>query len=116
MYPNTQSLETFKTASPLVPSDVMSESLFSAPFAISTTNQFLAQAFWTGSPVGTISVVGSQDGVTFNIPIRSIAAGGTSGSLTYDTFGTSVMFIRLAHTFTSGTGTLVCSASSKVSN
>lgn len=113
-FPTTQSLQTFETASPLIPSNSMTQSLFSASFPITTTSQFLAQAFWTGSPVGTIAVIGSSDGVNFNIPIYSIAAGGTAGSLSYDLYGTSVMWIQITYTFTSGTGTLVCSASTKV--
>lgn len=113
-YPITTALTTYKTASPATVFSTMTESLLSAPFAVTSANQFMAQAFWTGTPTGTITVVGSQDGTTFNIPIYSIATGGTAGSLSYDSFGTSVMWIQITYTFSSGTGTLTCSASTKV--
>ncbi len=114
MFPNVQTLLTYKTASPTVVSSAMTESLFSARFPITTSVLFLAQALWTGSPIGTIAVVGSLDGTNFNIPIYSIAAGGTSGSLNYDLYGTSVQWIRITYTFTSGSGTLTCGAATKV--
>jgi len=114
-YPVVKTLATYKTASPTVPSAAMTESLFSESFPILTTNQFLAQAFWSGSPVGTISIMGSQDNITFNATLYSIETGGVENDLTFDTFGTSVMWVRIDYTFTSGTGALVCSASTKVS-
>jgi hypothetical protein len=114
MYPNTQTLETFKTASPLIPSSTMTESLFSASFPVTTTNQFLIKAVWTGTPTGNIVVSGSQDGVNFDIILHTIATEGVANYLAYDTFGTSVMYVRIDYEFSSGTGTLVCSASSKV--
>lgn len=113
-YPLTQTLSTYETASPTTPSSSMTQNLISSSFSISGANQFLAQAFWSGTPTGTISVVGSQDNVNFNIPIYSISTGGSTGSLSYDLFGTSVMWIQIQYTFSSGTGTLTCSASSKV--
>lgn len=113
-YPLVSTLATYETASPTTPSSSMIQSLQSASFSIGTANQVLAQAFWTGSPVGTIAVVGSQDNVNFNIPIYSIAAGGSAGSLSYDLLGTSIMYVQIQYTFSSGSGTLTCSASTKV--
>lgn len=114
LYPIVSTLPTYETSSPTTPSSTMTQSLFSAPFPVSTSTQYLAQAIWTGTPTGTIAIIGSQDGTTFNIPIYSIAAGGTAGSLAYDIFGTSVMWIQITYTFSSGTGTLTCVASTKV--
>ena len=113
-YPLTLPLATFETASPTTPSSSMTQSLFSASFTIQTSSQFLALATWTGSPVGDISVVGSQDNINFNIPIYSMSTVGSTG-LAYDLFGTSVMWIQIQYTFSSGSGTLTCSASSKFS-
>lgn len=113
-YPITTSLATYETSSPTTPSSTMTQNLFSTSFPIENATQFLAQAFWTGTPTGTISVVGSQNNVTFNIPIYSIATAGSAGSLSYDLYGTSINWIRLEYAFSGGTGTLTCSASTKV--
>lgn len=107
-------LPTYETASPTTPSSTMSQSLFSASFPVGTANQYLAQAVWTGTPTGTLALVGSQDNVTFNIPIYSQSLTGSAGSVSYDLFGTSVMWWKWQYTFSSGTGTLTCSGSSKV--
>lgn len=114
MFPTVLTLETFKTASPLIPSSLMTESLFSTPFPVTTTNQFLIEAIWTGTPTGIITVAGSHDGINFNIPMFTVSTLGVANNLAYDTFGTSVMWVRIEYAFASGTGTLVCSASSKV--
>lgn len=113
-FPVVQTLATFETASPTTSSSTMTQSLFSTSFSAGASNQFLALAVWTGSPTGTIAIVGSQDNINYNIPIYSIATGGTAGSLAYDLFGTSVMWIQIQYTFSSGTGSLTCSASTKV--
>lgn len=113
-YPITQTLPTFETSSPTTPSSSMTQNLFSASFAIQNANQFLASAVWTGSPVGTITVMGGQDNITFPIVLYSMAAGGSANRLDLDFFGTSVNWIQIQYTFSSGTGTLTCSASTKV--
>jgi len=115
-YPTTQTLITYETASPTTPSSLMEESLFSAPFPINTTNQFMLQAFWSGTPTGVISVKGSVDGTVFDIPIYSIATGGTTGDLSFERFGTSVRWVRIEYAFSSGTGALICSGTTKVPN
>src|SRR5271165_6731738 len=112
-YPVVIPLPTFETASPTTPSSSMTESLFSESFPITTSSQFLALATWTGSPSGTISVAGSLDNINFNIPIYSQSTIGTTG-IAYDLYGTSVMWIQIQYAFSSGTGTLTCSASTKV--
>ncbi len=114
LFPTVQTLTTYETSSPATPSSAMTQDLFSQSFAITTANQFLAQAIWTGSPTGTIAILGSLDNISFNIPIYSMATGGSAGSLAYDLFGTSVQWIQIAYTFSSGSGTLTCNASTKV--
>lgn len=114
IFPTVQPLPTYKTASPTTAFSTMTESLISASFPITNTVLYLLQAIWTGTPVGTIAVVGSLDNINYNIPIYSIAAGGTGGSLAYDLYGTAVQWVRIAYTFSSGTGTLTCNGSTKV--
>ncbi len=114
MFSIVEALPTYETSSPTTPSSAMTQDLFSQSFAITTANQFLAEAIWTGSPTGTIAVMGSLDNINFTIPIYSIATGGSAGSLDYDLFGTSVQWIQITYTFTSGSGTLTCNAATKV--
>lgn len=112
-FPTVIPLATFETASPTTPSSSMTQSLFSASFPVPTENQFLTTAVWIGVPVGTIAVKGSIDNVNFYIPLDSIATGGTSGSRTFELAETSVLWARIEYTFTSGSGTLTCNASTK---
>jgi hypothetical protein len=111
-FPTVQPLATYQTSTS-TPSDSMTTSLFSQSVPLSTENQFLTTAVWTGTPVGTIKVMGSIDNVNFYIPIDSIATGGESGSRTYELAETSLPWVRIEYAFTSGSGTLSCKMSTK---
>lgn len=77
------------------------------------------QAVWTGSPVGTLFIQTSNDVGTTN-PDGSVgninnwttytgstqAAGGSAGDFAWHIWATGFKWVRLAYTFTSGTGTL----------
>lgn len=107
-------LEIFEQSSPTTPSTSMTQNLISEMFDIGNAGSYAFQAVWTGSPTGTFSIVGSLDGINFNIPIYSILTGGVSGNVTYDLFGTSVGALKGVYTFTSGTGTLSMNGSKKI--
>jgi len=116
----TQTLATFLASSPTTPSKAMTASLISQSFNINQSDTFAMQFIWSGTPTGTLTVMGSLDGVNYNVPLMTHAAGGAAGVFTFDLAAytcpgltTSCGYVRGEYTFTSGTGTLslvqVCS-------
>jgi hypothetical protein len=69
---------------------------------------FSVHGIWTGtSPVGTLDIQGSNDGVNFTSVLSSPAAiSGNSGQIMVNVEKHAYAYIRLVYTETSGTGTL----------
>jgi hypothetical protein len=78
------------------------------------TTTYALYAKWTGTPVGTITFLGSEDGVTFNVTLASQATGGGVGSLTFDNFGSGLQAVQVTYTFSSSTGTLLVELNKRV--
>lgn len=106
-----QNLPTFELATPTVASTAMTASLISTPYQINNSYIFAMQFIWTGTPTGTLKVMGSVDGVNFNIQLATDALSGAAGAYTFDlasTAGlkTTVGWVQGQYLFTSGTGVL----------
>lgn len=108
---NNQLLTTYKLASPTVAFKTMTESLISTPFPLTNTYTFIMEFIWTGTPTGTLKIMGSIDGTNFNVPLATNALTGSAGTYPFDLSATpglitNVGWIQAQYIFTSGTGTL----------
>lgn len=106
-----QALPTFLASAPTTASTAMTASLVSQVFSINNSNSFAMQFIWTGTPTGTLTVLGSIDGVTYNVSLGTHSISGAAGTYTLDlsaTAGltTNVGWVQGTYTFSSGTGTL----------
>lgn len=76
---------------------------------------FTFQATWTGTISGTISVLGSLDGVNF-YPFGvgvAVQPAGSPGGVVIPLFGHGMKFLQLSYTNASGSGSLTVSALGK---
>jgi hypothetical protein len=108
---NHQTLATYLASDGITPATAMTANLVSAPFNLNQKSTFAMQFVWTGTPAGNLKVIGSLDGVNYNVPIDTHAAGGAAGTYTYDMgatagLSTSCGWVRAEYAFTSSTGTL----------
>lgn len=104
-------LPTFLVSSPTTASTSMAASLQSAPYRIPNSYICAMSFAWTGTPTGTLTVMGSVDGVNYNIQLATHATGGAAGNYAFDLASTAGQqttcgWIMGVYTFTSGTGTL----------
>lgn len=86
----------------------------------STNTQFLDRicyaADWSGSAVGSLIVQGSVDNVHFsNLDMNPIVMNNASDSAVLDIQTTSIPYVRLSYTATSGAGSLNAFISGKES-
>ncbi len=108
---NTQNLPTFLASSTTTASTAMTASLVSTPLMINNSNTFAMQFIWTGTPTGTLSVMGSLDGINYNVSLGTHAIAGAAGTYTLDLAATAGLittcgWVRGQYAFTSGTGVL----------
>lgn len=108
---SNQVLATFLASAPTTPSTAMTANLISAPLNINHSGTFALQFVWTGTPTGNLNVMGSLDGINYNISLATHAAGGVAGNFTLDLgatagLSTSCGWVRGEYAFTSGTGVL----------
>lgn len=106
-----QTLATFELASPTVASTAMTASLISTPFNINNSQTFAMQFIWTGTPTGTLEIMGSLDGINYNVALGSHAISGAAGTYTLDLSATAGLIttcgsVQGQYIFTSGSGTL----------
>lgn len=84
---------------------------------VQETKCLSVQAVWAGtSPVGTLQVTCSNDGVSFsNDPEQAspIAISGNSGSAVIKISNCSYSFVSVSYVSTSGTGTMTVTVSGK---
>jgi hypothetical protein len=74
---------------------------------------FSIQAVWTGSPVGTLSLQSSADGVNWDTIANSSQAINGAGHFTWNYTGAFFPYVQLVYSKTSGTGTLNATLSYK---
>jgi hypothetical protein len=84
----------------------MSASITSDTINLVNKEGFSIHAIYTGSPVGTLNVSGSIDGVTFTSIPDSLLSISAAGDVLYNFREVNYVFARVVWTFTSGTGTL----------
>lgn len=111
-------LPTYELASPTVASTAMTASLVSSIFNIQNAPSFVMQFIWTGTPTGTLTIMGSVDGVNFNVSLGSYALSGSAGTYTLDLattpgLATNVGWVQGGYTFSSGTGALTSVSAAK---
>ena len=108
---NNQTLPTFSNTSLTTPATSMAASLYSTPLDIRNSNTFAMQFIYTGTPTGNLYIMGSLDGIHYNIQLATSALSGSAGNFEFDlsaTAGliTSCGWVQGQYIFTSGTGTL----------
>ena|ERR1019366_3572742 len=93
----------------------MSGNITSLATNLDETCTYNIQATFTGSPVGSIKVEGSDDPVLLGYTdiTDSIAPITTSGNYMLNVEFPGYSWVRLVYTFTSGTGTLVAKINAK---
>lgn len=84
----------------------MASNQTSISYDASTSFHYAVQSVWTGaSPVGTIEVQASLDGLNWG-NIYTVAVASNSGSDIHDLGSLAFPYLRVAYAFTSGTGLL----------
>ncbi len=106
----SQTLATFSNTSLTTPATTMAAALYSTPFDISQSTTFVMQFIWTGTPTGTLTVMGSVDGVNYNISLGTHSIVAAAGTYTLDLGAsagvtTSCQYIQAQYSG-SGTGAL----------
>ncbi len=84
---------------------VMTSTLTSEIVDLAETLGYAIHAIWTGTPTGTLSIQGSNDGVNF-VQIDSIATGGTAGQHLLNVEKHHDRYVKIVYTFSSSTGVL----------
>lgn len=97
----------------IVTAGSMAATITSSTITLASKTGYAMQAVYTGSPVGTLTVEGSNDGTTWSTVTDSTVAVSAAGSTLYNISGVQYELARLLYTFTSGTGSLTVYASSK---
>jgi hypothetical protein len=102
---------------PLFNGQSISTSQLSIVQDVSSCMRLCVQAVWTGtSPVGTLNVLASNDGVNFNEDpeVTPIAISGDSGSALVKINNCSYPWLQLSYVSSSGTGSLTVHVSGKI--
>lgn len=91
-----------------VSGDMSQASITSLGFNVQNMDNIGIQIVWTGSPVGTLALNGSgYDGGYLPLPGFSVnAPSGSAGGTLLDIVPTSMFWLQLVYTKTSGTGSL----------
>lgn len=100
---------------PIYNAQDMSLSSISTIVNIDEAIGYCIQAIYTGAPVGTLQIKGSNDGVNFtNVPGSqfTVAVSAAGSSLISDP-SPFYSYVQLIYTFTSGTGTLNANINAK---
>lgn len=71
------------------------------------------QAVWTGSPVGTLSLLISNDGVTYSTYTGSSTAVSGAGDFVWNLASLGFNYVKVKYTRASGTGSLNITVSGK---
>lgn len=108
---NSQVLPTFSNTALTTPATTMAASLYSTTLKINNSNTFAMQFIWTGTPTGNLYVMGSLDGVHYNIQLATSALSGSAGNFEFDLSATAGLittcgWVQGQYIFTSGTGAL----------
>lgn len=107
----TEPLATYSDTGLTTASTAMTANLYSQRKGINLFPTFAMQFVWTGTPTGTLLVMGSIDGTNFNIQLATHALTGAAGNYLYDMSSTAGLittcgWVQGQYTFTSGSGTL----------
>lgn len=97
----------------IVSSGDMSASITSSATNINEVVSYAVQAVFTGSPVGSLSLEGSNDNTTYTVISSSTAAVSAAGSYLVNVELPAYSYVRLVYTRTSGTGTLNATINAK---
>lgn len=101
-------------AYPLVVNQSMGANYTSPAFKLDQVMMFSIEATWTGTPTGNISLQASNDGVNYyQISGTSQATGGAAGGFLWNVSNAGYLYVQLYYAFTSGTGTLNATGTSK---
>lgn len=85
----------------------MAASLASAAIPTNGCSAMAVQFIWTGtSPVGTVNVLISNDGINFDLLGTAVSVSGNTGNKVIPIVAPGYKFIQAVYTFTSGVGTL----------
>ena len=90
----------------LISNESMGADITSRAQALPHIFGYCVQAVWTGSPVGTMTLEASNDGVIWSTVDGSTEAISGAGDGIYHVTDVFYAYVRLKYTRTSGTGTL----------
>lgn len=79
---------------------------------VSEATKLALQIVWTGTPGGSVSINGSNDGVTFT-ELSSYTLVGANGSKFLSDSSASYVFCKITYTTASAAGSLTCRLSAK---
>jgi len=91
---------------PIVTNGDMSGNITSSAIDLSKTDGYSVDAQWTGSPVGTLKLQVSRDGINFyDYPSSSISTSGISSAF-WEITTVNYSKVQLVYTASTGSGTL----------
>ena len=93
----------------------MGADITSSAYNISDISNYAVQFTWSAgsTPVGTINVLISNDGVNFDLLAAAVAVSGNTGTKVIKDFMAGYVYIKAIYTRTSGSGTLTASIAGK---
>ncbi len=108
----SNALPIFVLNRPLFTNQSLTSTVSSDIVDLAETLGYAIHAIWTGSPDGTISVQGGNDGINF-VEVDSIVTGATSGQHLLNVEKHHYRYVKIVYTATSGTGSLTLYISGK---
>jgi hypothetical protein len=95
--------------------DVSTATITSSTLEVKEIRTFAVQAVWSGaSPLGTLSIQGSNDGTNFKeLSGGSIAVSGNTGNDLKNFPDCGYAYVQAVYTKTSGTGTITVTVNGK---
>ena len=101
----SNALPLFVLNKQLFTNSLMTSTLTSEVVDLAETLGYAIHAIWTGTPTGTLSIQGSNDGLSF-VQIDSVATGGVAGQHLLNVEKHHYRYVRVVYTFSSSTGSL----------
>lgn len=98
---------------PLVNNQSMTSSFLSPTIQVVQGQISSIQASWTGSPVGSLQLLISNDDVVYSVYTGSVTAVSGAGNFLWNLLSCGFNYIKVQYTSTSGTGSLTITTSYK---
>jgi hypothetical protein len=97
----------------LISNASMTTNITSIPMPVTQGQIAAIQANWSGSPVGSLELLISNDNIIYSVYTGSSTAVSGAGNFLWNLLSCGFNWIQVQYTFTSGTGTLNVTTSYK---